>query len=276
MVHVEIFTGGETGEQSIGARWQRGVVQYFDSYKFESKAYHSIQFYYRSIDTWLEGICRSFCQDHAWKSTKLHWAPGKHSIFSPDPDYDENDLNAPDVDDGFGEAGTKVVEEERLCFIGQGNNPRLPRDALLLRGFKELARGMQFSDKYRLKWTQTSSEVNFLKLKEGHHLVNHFSNSRIFTQKATTLETLEALKVAMEKGEVVSDEFKSIEFFPETYRLDVVADLVNFLKSNTKGLWVEKKSNSNQGRGIRLVEDVSLYKEELLTKKSPEEEKNST
>ena len=26
MVHVEIFTGGETGEQSIGARWQRGVV----------------------------------------------------------------------------------------------------------------------------------------------------------------------------------------------------------------------------------------------------------
>jgi NADH:ubiquinone oxidoreductase subunit 2 (subunit N) len=34
MVHVEIFTGGETGEQSIGARWQKGVVQFFDSYKF--------------------------------------------------------------------------------------------------------------------------------------------------------------------------------------------------------------------------------------------------
>ena len=62
MVHVEIFTGGETGEQSIGARWQRGVVRYFDSYHFESKAYHSIVCHYRSIDTWLEGICKSHCQ----------------------------------------------------------------------------------------------------------------------------------------------------------------------------------------------------------------------
>jgi hypothetical protein len=26
MVHVEIYTGGETGEQSIGARWQKGVI----------------------------------------------------------------------------------------------------------------------------------------------------------------------------------------------------------------------------------------------------------
>ena len=36
IVHVEIFTGGPTGEQTIGARLQRGVVQYFDSYKFTS------------------------------------------------------------------------------------------------------------------------------------------------------------------------------------------------------------------------------------------------
>ena len=82
IVHVEIFTGGETGEQSIGARWQRGVVQYFDSYKFESTAYHSIQFHYKSIDTWLEGICRSFCETHEWRSDKVSWAPGKHSLFN--------------------------------------------------------------------------------------------------------------------------------------------------------------------------------------------------
>lgn len=61
MVHVEIFTGGETGEQSIGARWQKGVVQYFDSFKFTSTSYHSIVFHYKSLDTWLEGICKSHC-----------------------------------------------------------------------------------------------------------------------------------------------------------------------------------------------------------------------
>lgn len=71
MVHVEVFTGGETGEQTIGARWQKGVVKYFDSYKFESTAYHSIQFHYKSLDTWLEGICKSHCAEHTWSSQNL-------------------------------------------------------------------------------------------------------------------------------------------------------------------------------------------------------------
>lgn len=39
------------------------------------------------------------------------------------------------------------------CFIGPGNNPRLARDALAYYGFKEMGNGMQFSDKYRFKWT---------------------------------------------------------------------------------------------------------------------------
>ena len=71
MVHVEVFTGGETGTQSIGARWQKGVVQYFDSYKFTSTSYHSIEFHYKSLDTWLEGICKSHCKTHDWNSSHL-------------------------------------------------------------------------------------------------------------------------------------------------------------------------------------------------------------
>jgi hypothetical protein len=99
MVHVEIFTGGPTGEQSIGARWQRGVIQYFDSYKFVSTSYHSIEFHYRSIDTWLEGICRSWCPTHEWLSCNLNWIPDKKSIFSLDEEvYDENDMDAPFID----------------------------------------------------------------------------------------------------------------------------------------------------------------------------------
>ena len=50
MVHVEIYLGEG---KSIGARWQRGTIQVFDSYKFESKLYHDIEFHYRSIDSWL-------------------------------------------------------------------------------------------------------------------------------------------------------------------------------------------------------------------------------
>lgn len=99
MVHVEVFTGGETGEQSIGARWQRGAVKYFDSYKFESKSYHSIKFHYKSIDTWLDGICKSHCDVHKWSSANLQWAPGKNSVFALEEGYDEADYDAPMLDD---------------------------------------------------------------------------------------------------------------------------------------------------------------------------------
>jgi hypothetical protein len=104
MVHVEVFVGGETGEQSIGSRWQRGLIKTFDSYKFSSTSYHNITYIYKSIDTWLEGICHSHCPDHKWSSSHLQWAPGKNSIFSVEggEDYDEADLDAPllDLEDG--------------------------------------------------------------------------------------------------------------------------------------------------------------------------------
>lgn len=36
---------------------------------------------------------------------------------------------------------------------------------------------------------------------------------------------------------------------------------------DSEGLWLEKKSQSNQGRGIKLISDVAKYKEELMIKK---------
>lgn len=170
--------------------------------------------------------------------------PGKKSIFASEEDkYDENDMDAPMLDlEDEGEPGEGGVtatdvaqskhkaeaESEPKCFIGLGNNPRLARDVLSQLGFKELSKGMQFSSNYRFRWTQTSSEINYHKFVEGEHIVNHISNARIFTNKISTLETLEQLKFALESGAIQSD-IRLSDFFPETYRLDVVADLVNFL-----------------------------------------------
>ena len=283
MVHVEIFTGGETGEQSIGARWQRGVVQYFDSYKFTSTAYHSIVWHYKSIEPWLEGICKSHCAQHSWSSSNIQWAPGKKSIFSIDDEYDEADLDAPDLEDdmmgqaGEGEASEAAVPKKKQAsaaqrtqvFIGQGNNPALPKDALINLGYKVMARGMLFSNEYRFKWTQTSMEINYMHFKEGVHIANHISNAgKVLTSKIATLEALENLRSGLANGTLRSELIHSVEeFAPETYRLDVVADLYQFLNSKTGGLWIEKKSQSNQGRGIRLIADVAKYREDLLVKK---------
>jgi hypothetical protein len=55
MVHVEIFLGGETGEQTVAARERYGVVEIYDTYKFESENYYDIKYHFRSIDPWLQG-----------------------------------------------------------------------------------------------------------------------------------------------------------------------------------------------------------------------------
>jgi len=47
--------------KSLGARWQKGTIQLFDSYKFKSTLYYDIKYHYRSIDSWLEGKLKSYC-----------------------------------------------------------------------------------------------------------------------------------------------------------------------------------------------------------------------
>ena len=96
------------------------MVQFFDSYKFVSTSYHSMQYHFKSIDTWLEGICKSHCKEHAWSSTNLQWAPGKNSIFKMEDGYDEADLDAPILDAEEGGEGeeSKMPELQKLCFIG--------------------------------------------------------------------------------------------------------------------------------------------------------------
>lgn len=70
MVHVEIFIGGMSGEQTLASRIQSGFVQAFDSYKFESNRYFDVKHHFKSIDMWLRGVCRSYCTLHSWIEIK--------------------------------------------------------------------------------------------------------------------------------------------------------------------------------------------------------------
>jgi hypothetical protein len=56
MVHVEIFLGEKSGEDTVGARERFGVVEINETYKFTSENYFDIKYHFRSIDTWLRGI----------------------------------------------------------------------------------------------------------------------------------------------------------------------------------------------------------------------------
>lgn len=78
MVHIEVFLGGASGEKSIGSRTCINEVSYHDSYKFVSTSYHSIKYHYRSIETWLDGICRSYCPQHKWKAARYAVSEGNN------------------------------------------------------------------------------------------------------------------------------------------------------------------------------------------------------
>jgi hypothetical protein len=121
-------------------------VKYFDSFKFESTAYHSIKYHFKSIDTWLDGICKSHCDVHKWSSANLQWAPGKNSIFAPEEGYDEADLDAPVFDEDQDAVDQEEQKDQqlldKLAFFGAGNNPQLAKDALIDLGFKVMQKGM--------------------------------------------------------------------------------------------------------------------------------------
>ncbi|XP_002126352.3 uncharacterized protein LOC100179539 [Ciona intestinalis] len=71
VVHVEVWAGD--CYKTIAARWNNGFVQVFDDYRFKSRSYGDMTYQFRSIDTWLEGVCKSFCPEHPWhrKEQKL-------------------------------------------------------------------------------------------------------------------------------------------------------------------------------------------------------------
>jgi len=109
--------GGENNENTIGSRWQKGTIKVFDTYKFVSKSYYDIEYHYRSLDTWLNGICKSFCDIHEWdRGLKEDVDSNKFSIFKI-----EEAVGASDDD-----------EDEPTCeddhthysgiYIGPGNN----------------------------------------------------------------------------------------------------------------------------------------------------------
>ena len=100
MTHVEIFLGD--GEKSLGSRNKTSTVKIFDSYKFKSEKYKHIEYHFKSIDTWLKGIHKSFCNEHKWHEGKILLLDkenvNKYSAFyegNSDSDNNESD----DIDD---------------------------------------------------------------------------------------------------------------------------------------------------------------------------------
>ncbi|TFK13909.1 sodium/hydrogen exchanger 1 [Platysternon megacephalum] len=113
IVHVEIWLG--SGERSLGARWKRGRLQIFDSYRFVSPSYGDMEYHFKSIETWLQGTCVSHCPEHKWASVRE--LPGRKSVFYPEAEQQE-----PADDDGGGmeKEGEMQLKNEDTAPRSQG------------------------------------------------------------------------------------------------------------------------------------------------------------
>jgi hypothetical protein len=49
---------------AAGARDKNGAVDIFSDFMFTSPIYDVVGYHFRSIDTWLGGVCKSYCPEH--------------------------------------------------------------------------------------------------------------------------------------------------------------------------------------------------------------------
>lgn len=216
MVHVEIFIGGETGEATIGARWAKGVVQVFPSYKFVSKAYYDIKHYYRSIDTWLDGICKSFCKEHPWTDRYDADRIEKGSIFNTvknESDDEQSVDNEEDVNDEDTNVKKKELVKEKTVIVGEGNNDTLIKNYFTEKNWTVLDK--VYDKGYKMKWMQLTQDIDYGSMNEKQ-MANHIPGLKYITQKQRLLTLMEEY-YWKELGE---DKYKEklFKLMPKTYR----------------------------------------------------------
>ena len=102
MCHVEVFVGGETGEETIGSLpytcWRtrdlsigQGTcgVQRFKTFRCEETGKWRLRrYWFCKIDEWLRGECVSRCAEHDWRE-RVMCEGCAGSVFEIDDDADE-------------------------------------------------------------------------------------------------------------------------------------------------------------------------------------------
>ena len=84
-----------------------------------------MQYHFKSIDTWLIGICQSHCPEHSWKRSQ--YQPGKKSIFAEDQANETEDQNAEELADE--EVDSQVNDDKKDLPCGLSTLSSSERDS---------------------------------------------------------------------------------------------------------------------------------------------------
>eukprot|EP00927_Polykrikos_kofoidii_P053939 TRINITY_DN48453_c0_g1_i1.p1 TRINITY_DN48453_c0_g1~~TRINITY_DN48453_c0_g1_i1.p1 ORF type:complete len:688 (-),score=130.94 TRINITY_DN48453_c0_g1_i1:94-2157(-) len=266
ITHVEVFIGGETGKATVGSRWARSNpeegkvrgVQIHPSYKFVSKLYEIKRFHFRSLETWLQGTCRSTSFPDAIAASRTQLSFGGRSVFQ-DGDDDGSQQGASEREDGEEKAPftPNPFKESPTFYVGDGNNWKVIAEALETRGWRRLPFDAHFSTRFDLKWVELRSRIDYKRHIEGQ-LVNHVPNNDVLTSKARFVETVRAHE------ERVGSRFP---FAPATYLSERGGEKLAALAegdAHPESVWVLKPSRGSGGKGIELVRGAKELRQRLF------------
>lgn len=121
-----------------------------------------------------------------------------------------------------------------------------------------------YSCNFYFKWVQTVNEINFFSFKEGEQIVCHIPNIKIFTTKTGLLKTIRDYE---DLNTNTKEQKYSETFLLPSFRLDILTDEINFLEFPEEDYWIYKPYGNNQGKGIKLMKNIRLFKENLVKSK---------
>jgi hypothetical protein len=257
MVHVEIFVGGETGSQSIGARRKNGVVQMFDTFRFESKRFYNTKHHFRSIDTWIDGICKSWCPDHEWRPNKkgTNYYANIHRKKRKEKERAQlNEINLTDY--------VQSMEKYTKTWYINFNYRNKPITSWMeKKGFLELDRIDLWNYKARLSWVTTLDDIDYARFKIGFHIVNRIPTLYKLTQFKNVWKMWENLKISWNLG-YLEDGY--IDIIREHYIIDSIPELWRFLNWKNSGKWELVNNTYSNEFNETVIDDIMGFKHKIM------------
>ncbi|KAL4221444.1 Tubulin tyrosine ligase-like [Mactra antiquata] len=154
-------------------------------------------------------------------------------------------------------------------YVGGGNGTSLVEAPLLGLGWKRITD--KYDERFRLKWVECKSRINYGSFREGEQLVNHVPNSHLLTNKLGLLNSLKEYERVTLSTKGRLPRLRMSDFHPETYKLDEKSDRDLFLEVyKDNEIWICKPVGMNQGKGIFLIrtrEEINQLLEEREQKK---------
>lgn len=114
-----------------------------------------MNYHFRSLDTWLDGVCKSCCEEHPWHSDVLNYleTAGKRSIFCQETQGDDCSAGGDEEDDegekkvAAGEAGEVAnTADEREETVEEATVPVLASSSAEDEGEQRHAPGVTGTD----------------------------------------------------------------------------------------------------------------------------------